>query len=323
MADPESGPDPRQVIEQSLDDSGAEWESPAPGHYVVKLPGTRKLSTTCSLVVGSHSLSVNAFVVRRPDENHAGIHRWLLERNTRLYGVAFATDRLGDIYLVGRLPHAAVTPDELDRILGTVLEQADGTFNTLLEMGFATAIRKEHAWRTARGESTRNLDAFAHLVKHGDADWTSDRIGSAARGENPTVLRRLSAGYAVIGDVQFLPGYALLLADDPGAGTLTDLPPERRLAFLSDMDRLGEAVTRACRRIDPAFRRVNLEILGNTDPFLHAHVWPRYEWEPAELIGKPVWLYPQDRWHDERHALGPRHDPLREAIGEELDRLAG
>ncbi|MEO3753410.1 YbjN domain-containing protein [Streptomyces sp. B6B3] len=163
MAEPQQ--ESRRIIEESLRASGAEWESPGDGRYVVTLPGTRKLSTTCSLVVGRHSLSVNAFVVRHPDENHEAIHRWLLERNTRLYGVAFALDRLGDVYLVGRLPLAAVTADELDRVLGAVLEAADGSFNTLLEMGFATAIRREHAWRTARGESTRNLDAFAHLLR--------------------------------------------------------------------------------------------------------------------------------------------------------------
>ncbi|MFD5320615.1 YbjN domain-containing protein [Streptomyces sp. NPDC127098] len=153
------------ALEAALRESGAEWESPAPGRYVVTLPGTRKLSTTCSLVVGRHSLSVNAFVIRRPDENAAAVHRWLLERNTRLYGVAYAVDATGDVYLVGRLPLAAITPEEIDRLLGTVLEQADGSFNTLLELGFATAIRKEYAWRTARGESTRNLDAFAHLTR--------------------------------------------------------------------------------------------------------------------------------------------------------------
>jgi hypothetical protein len=157
--------DPRQAVEEALRDCGAGWESPAPGRYVVALPGTRKLSTTCSLVVGRHSLSVNAFVIRRPDENHAAVHRWLLERNTRIYGVAYALDRHGDVYLAGRLPLAAATPAEIDRVLGAVLEQADGSFNTLLELGFATAIRKEYAWRTARGESTRNLDAFAHLTR--------------------------------------------------------------------------------------------------------------------------------------------------------------
>ncbi|WP_419996064.1 YbjN domain-containing protein [Streptomyces boninensis] len=160
--------DARAVIESTLSESGIEWENPKDGTYVVTLPGTRKLATTCSLVVGRHSLSVNAFVVRHPDENQEGVHRWLLERNTRLYGVAYAIDKLGDIYLVGRLPLAAVTPDELDRILGTVLENADGAFNTLLEMGFATAIRREYAWRTSRGESTRNLEAFSHLTRDQD-----------------------------------------------------------------------------------------------------------------------------------------------------------
>ncbi|MFG2793934.1 diadenosine tetraphosphate hydrolase [Streptomyces sp. NPDC048419] len=152
-------------------------------------------------------------------------------------------------------------------------------------------------------------------------DWRKDRIGAALRGENPTVLRRLESGFAVIGDVQFLPGYSVLLGDDPGVQRLSDLPKARRLSFLSGMDQLGEAVERACRRLDPGFRRVNLEILGNTDPFLHAHVWPRYEWEPAELVGKPVWLYPRDRWSDRRFGLGPQHDALRAAIGGELDRL--
>lgn len=153
-------------------------------------------------------------------------------------------------------------------------------------------------------------------------DWQRDRIGSALRGGNPTVLRKLAAGFAVIGDVQFLPGYSVLLVDDPSVQRLSELPRNKRLAFLSDMDKLGEAVERACRRLDPAFLRVNLEILGNTDPFLHVHVWPRFSWEPAALVGKPVWLYPHERWSDGHHALGPRHDTLRETIGEELDRLA-
>ncbi|MEE1929742.1 YbjN domain-containing protein [Streptomyces sp. TRM 70351] len=156
--------DTAAVIERALTEAGVEWECPKAGTYVATLPGTRKLSTTCQLIVGTHSLSVNAFVIRHPDENAEGVHRWLLERNTRLYGVSYAIDQLGDIYLVGRLPLPAVTPEEIDRILGSVLENADGSFNTLLEMGFATAIRREYAWRTSRGESTRNLDAFSHLT---------------------------------------------------------------------------------------------------------------------------------------------------------------
>ena len=162
MADAEKA---AQVIEGVLKDAELEWESPAPGNYVVQLPGTRKLRTTVSLLVGRHSLSVNAFVIRHPDENETGVHRWLLERNLKLYGVSYAVDQLGDIYVAGKLPLSAVTPEEIDRLLGQVLEAADGSFNTLLELGFASAIRKEYAWRVARGESTRNLDAFTHLTQ--------------------------------------------------------------------------------------------------------------------------------------------------------------
>ncbi|MFI0963856.1 YbjN domain-containing protein [Streptomyces sp. NPDC021080] len=157
--------DAASIIERVLTEAELEWESPGAGSYVVKLPGTRKLSTTVSLIVGKHSLSLNAFVIRHPDENHEAVHRWLLERNLKLYGVAYAVDSLGDVYLTGKLPLTAVTPEEVDRLLGSVLEAADGAFNTLLELGFASAIRKEYAWRVSRGESTRNLDAFSNLTR--------------------------------------------------------------------------------------------------------------------------------------------------------------
>jgi diadenosine tetraphosphate (Ap4A) HIT family hydrolase len=150
------------------------------------------------------------------------------------------------------------------------------------------------------------------------ADWREDRIGSALRGENPTVMARLPGGFAVIGDVQWLPGYSVLLTDEPSVIRLTDLPRLRRLEFLEGMERLGAAVEDACAALDPAFRRVNLEILGNADPFLHAHVWPRYDWEPAELVGKPVWLYPATHWSDPAYQLGAQHDDLRTDITRRL-----
>jgi diadenosine tetraphosphate (Ap4A) HIT family hydrolase len=99
-------------------------------------------------------------------------------------------------------------------------------------------------------------------------DWRTDRIGAALRGENPTVLARLPAGFAVIGDVQWLPGYCVLLSDDPTATRLSDLAPDQQRDYLDSMARLAEAVEVACTEADPAFRRVNLEILGNTDEFL-------------------------------------------------------
>ena len=140
--------------------------------------------------------------------------------------------------------------------------------------------------------------------------------------ESSSFLARLPAGYAVMGDAQFLPGYSLLLPDDPDATRLSDLPRRTRVEYLTSLEHLAEAVELACRQADPAFRRVNIEILGNTEPHLHAHVWPRYEWEDAELVMGPVWLYPEDRWHDTGTMLGPQHEPLRAAITEQLIRLA-
>ncbi|MEV4492708.1 diadenosine tetraphosphate hydrolase [Micromonospora coxensis] len=153
-------------------------------------------------------------------------------------------------------------------------------------------------------------------------DWRDDRVGAALRGDNPTVLRRLTAGFAVIGDVQLMPGYCVLISDDPTADRLADLPRKRRLAFLADLDLLGEAVHRVCARRDRAFRRVNYEILGNLDAFLHARVRPRYDWEPVELRRGPATAYPVEVWRDPAHALGPRHGELRALLTAELDALA-
>jgi hypothetical protein len=140
-----------------------DWSEAAPGLFSVRLPGTRKLVTECALEVGQHAMQVRAFVARNPDENHAGVYRWLLERNLRLHGICFALDALGDIYLTGRLPVELVTRAAVDRLLGAVAEAADDSFNVILELGFAESIRKEWAWRRSRGESTANLAAFAHL----------------------------------------------------------------------------------------------------------------------------------------------------------------
>jgi len=152
------------VIRDALRALDVEFEEPAEGTFVALLPGERKLRTTCSLVVGPHSVTVNAFVVRHPDENTAEVHGWLLRQNAKHPGLAFGIDPLGDVYLVGQLPLEAIAADQVDRMLGRVLDTADSTFNTLLELGFASSIRREWAWRVSRGESLANLSAFEHLI---------------------------------------------------------------------------------------------------------------------------------------------------------------
>lgn len=152
------------IIQSALDEALLDYDSPGPGQFFVRLPGQHKLATNCWLVVGQHALLVEAFVCRQPDENHEEFQRFLLRRNARMYAVAFSLDKAGDVYLVGRLPLHAVTAEEVDRILGCVLQYADEAFDPLLELGFASSIRREWAWRHKRGESTANLAAFARFA---------------------------------------------------------------------------------------------------------------------------------------------------------------
>ncbi|MBO0821939.1 MAG: YbjN domain-containing protein, partial [Nocardiopsaceae bacterium] len=148
-----------------LDALGADYEHPEPGAYLVRLAGTHRLVTPTWLIAGEHSLHAEAFFCRQPDENHAELYRFLLERNGRMYGVHFALDRIGDVYLTGRLPVSAITEPEIDRLLGCVLTYADEAFDTALRLGFGSAIKREWAWRESRGESLANLAAFADFVR--------------------------------------------------------------------------------------------------------------------------------------------------------------
>ena len=174
-----------EVLRAYLDEHEIDYSEPSEGVFSLTLPGEKKLQTPVRLDVGEHALGVHAFVCRRPDENHERVHRWLLERNLRMYAVAFGLDPLGDIYLDARLPLSMVTPEELDRLLGSVLTYADESFNTILELGFSSAIRKEWEWRTSRGEPTHNLEAFRGWLESGDGsgDQSRDQSGDQHRGE--------------------------------------------------------------------------------------------------------------------------------------------
>ena len=149
-----------------LDGVGLGWELGArTGEYVVTLPGEKKLKTVVSVLVRDRTTSLSAFVIRNPDENHEAFYRTLLRRNLRLQGVAYAIDTDGDVYLRGELPTTALDEEHLDQLLGVVLTASDDAFNELLALGFLGSMRKEWAWRVSRGESTRNLDAFRHLLE--------------------------------------------------------------------------------------------------------------------------------------------------------------
>ncbi|HVF05149.1 MAG TPA: YbjN domain-containing protein [Frankiaceae bacterium] len=136
-----------RLVTEALDGLGLEYERVEEGAFLVKLAGQHKLATMTWLVVGDHTLLVEAFFMRKPESNDGGTYGFLLQRNARTYGVHFSCDRLGDIYLVGHVPLDSVTAEEVDRLLGCVLEYADTTFDAALRLGFAESIRREEEWR--------------------------------------------------------------------------------------------------------------------------------------------------------------------------------
>ena len=156
--------EPAAIIDDFLQSHDLDYDQKDEATYLITLPGQTKQQTHCALIVGDHSLSINAFVIRKPDENKEKVYEYLLNKNASMYSIAFAINELGDIYLVGRLPLPAVNEQEIDRILGAVLQYADSSFNPLLELGFSSAIRREWAWRVSRGESLANLKAFEHII---------------------------------------------------------------------------------------------------------------------------------------------------------------
>ena len=134
------------------------------------------------------------------------------------------------------------------------------------------------------------------------------------------VMARMPTGFAVIGDTQQLPGYCVLLYEDAMIDHLTDLPRPRRAEFLLDLALLGEAVETACR--PNGLRRINYEVLGNSMSVLHGHVHARYDWEPADKVGGPVWRYPNQERYSDAHVYDERrHGELRAQITAELQRI--
>nr|MDT0664047.1 YbjN domain-containing protein [Micromonospora sp. DSM 115978] len=135
------------VIHKALDDLGLKYEHTGVGSFLVTLEGDHKLRTMTWLVVQDHSLLVEAFFMRKPTENVAGTYAFLLGRNARTYGVHFSVDRIGDVFLTGQVPLAAVDADEIDRLLGCTRTYADENFDPAIALGFASAIEREKAWR--------------------------------------------------------------------------------------------------------------------------------------------------------------------------------
>ncbi len=134
-------------------------------------------------------------------------------------------------------------------------------------------------------------------------------VEECRNGTNPRLITRLKSGWAVMGEVQVVPGYCLLLPD-PVPAHLNEMREPDQIQFLTDMAHLGQALLQATDAL-----RINYEMLGNQQPALHAHLFPRYDAEPEDMGVKPVWFYDWDnapRWSPE--VFGHLQMALREAL---------
>lgn len=137
----------------------------------------------------------------------------------------------------------------------------------------------------------------------------SHRVERARKGANDKVICRMASGWAVMGDVQFLPGYCLLLPD-PVVASLNDLDANARVTYLLDMARIGDALLAATDAL-----RINYEILGNSEPQLHSHIFPRYATEPDDKRTMPVWFYD---WKTAPPYAEEQHGDLRKKLAQLL-----
>ena len=153
-----------QVVE-FLAEQDLNYELAGDKTVVVSLPGVNKQFVNVALTVGDTIFKIESFVARNPDENHEAVYRWILEQNRKLLVINYCLDHLGDIYLSGTLPIATVDLEQIDQLLGVMLQTSDNSFNVLLELGFKSAIEREWAWRTSNGMDLANLQAFAHLFE--------------------------------------------------------------------------------------------------------------------------------------------------------------
>ena len=103
---------------------------------------------------------------------------------------------------------------------------------------------------------------------------------------DPSFICQMSSGYVYLSQMQFLRGYCIL-SSEPVVASINDLLPEARSVFLLDMVKIGDAIL----KVTDAFR-INYGIMGNSQPVLHAHIVPRYMWEPDELRKGLPWDHP-------------------------------
>jgi diadenosine tetraphosphate (Ap4A) HIT family hydrolase len=99
------------------------------------------------------------------------------------------------------------------------------------------------------------------------------------------LVAELPCSWVILGDAQFYRGYCVLLAKRH-ARELHLLPRDEVHQILDELLAVGQAIAETAKPL-----KLNYECLGNQEPHVHWHVFPRSAEDSMRL--QPVWLRPE------------------------------
>jgi hypothetical protein len=106
--------------------------------WYLRLRGEERDFVAVWFTLGDYTLAYETYVMPAPEENAGALYEFLLRRNARMKGMAFAIGAEDAVYLRGHLPLHALDEAELDRIVGSAYAYVEQWFRPAMRIGFAS-----------------------------------------------------------------------------------------------------------------------------------------------------------------------------------------
>lgn len=142
-----------------------------------------------------------------------------------------------------------------------------------------------------------------------------ERIRLIKNNKNKSFVKELNSGYVVLCDYQFFNGYTIFISKTH-TDELHKLKKTERGLFLKEMALVAEAVIKAFKS-----KKINYELLGNSDSHLHWHLIPRYKNDPCPKTA--IWaIDPKTRCSKNSKLSSVKLKYLKEKLIKELNILS-
>ena len=139
-------------------ESAVVWAGEFEGKLGIRMAQESRDFTTLWFDVGQRTVGLEAYLLPPPPHDRAEVHRQALIRNWRSWPVWIATDKNGDLYVLGRIPIESLDEDTLDQAVGATYELVDLAFQPMVRAGFvraADASAEPDAGNETQREKTR------------------------------------------------------------------------------------------------------------------------------------------------------------------------